>query len=102
MHLKIIYLFFLCVWICGWVCEDERRYTQKPEALTSAVAGVTDGCDLPNVGAGNLTQASARAVCTAEPLFPAPQNYCYLISSTKDSQSVLHIVKSCCKSLTGK
>lgn len=50
---KILTIFFnLCVCIYASVCVHAQR---GQERLLIPVAGVADGCELPNVGAGNQT-----------------------------------------------
>lgn len=43
------------VYVCGslWLCAHDCQCSRKPVALDSPGAGVSNGCELPSVSAGN-------------------------------------------------
>lgn len=46
-----------CVSVCTWM-QDLQRQDEGP---SSSEAGVTGGCELPNMGAGNRTQVLCKS-----------------------------------------
>lgn len=45
-----------------WVCTYRYRHPQKPEkGVRSPEAGVTAGCELPDIGSNNQTQVFCRS-----------------------------------------
>lgn len=43
------------MYVCGGVCLPKHRCPRKPEVTDSPGAGVTGGCESPDVAAGNQT-----------------------------------------------
>lgn len=58
-------IYFLIMGICLWICAHVRRFLWKPEeGVECHGAGIIGSCEPPDIGAGNQTWGSARAVCT--------------------------------------
>ena len=60
--------FYLCVCEYVSVCAHVCTVNRCPKSVSDPIGGeVTDGCEPPNVGAGNETESSGRSASALQP-----------------------------------